>query len=391
MSGRAKYKLDQLGLTTQSSAELTDNASLPGVGTGRCGKIVKVLPKCFLSTNLELEKPPNLCWLADSQAFVIQLLYASEMGYALDLPVGKSRIIQLSDNLLESTCEIMLDIFELIAAHHEVGDNIVISDTTGRSRPPAVLIALLMRQEYIPLPAAWTTIHDAYPAMALSHDMAHFLLRFNSTCGHSTAIAAGLELASLCPATTMPSPPRAKDTGVQLENLFVYKQMDHQDASFILPGVWIGNEASATCVFWLKFHNITRIINCAQEIGGGEDAMLREAGILSSTCLGIEETPEFDALAPLKCGVEALRTAHKANENVLVHCALGINRSVSTVAAYLMTHHGLTLLDALTFIRERRPIARPNAEMYPHLLTLESHLFGSTSVPAKLVNEHFPY
>lgn len=45
---------------------------------------------------------------------------------------------------------------------------------------------------------------------------------------------------------------------------------------------------------------------------------------------------------------------------VLVHCAEGVSRSVSVVAAYLMASQGWTPTQAIDFIKNKRRIANPN-------------------------------
>ena len=48
---------------------------------------------------------------------------------------------------------------------------------------------------------------------------------------------------------------------------------------------------------------------------------------------------------------------------MLVHCRLGVNRSVTVVAAFLMHRYGFGADEALQLLRERRPCAQPN-ELY---------------------------
>ncbi|ALX27433.1 hypothetical protein GMAR_ORF58 [Golden Marseillevirus] len=50
----------------------------------------------------------------------------------------------------------------------------------------------------------------------------------------------------------------------------------------------------------------------------------------------------------------------KNGKNVLVHCMMGISRSATCVIAYLMLKQGMTLKDALSFVRKRRNCVSPN-------------------------------
>jgi predicted protein tyrosine phosphatase len=60
--------------------------------------------------------------------------------------------------------------------------------------------------------------------------------------------------------------------------------------------------------------------------------------------------------------------AHRveANQRVLVHCHMGISRSVSMVMAYLIAYEGMTLGEAFGTVREGRESA------YPHEMLLVS-------------------
>ncbi|KIY49054.1 phosphatases II, partial [Fistulina hepatica ATCC 64428] len=73
-----------------------------------------------------------------------------------------------------------------------------------------------------------------------------------------------------------------------------------------------------------------------------------------------EKLPEMVAFIENALCVPVMHPAGAIQPVVLVHCAQGISRSVSAVAAYLMKTFGWTPLSALSFIRARRPDANPN-------------------------------
>lgn len=45
---------------------------------------------------------------------------------------------------------------------------------------------------------------------------------------------------------------------------------------------------------------------------------------------------------------------------VLVHCAAGISRSTTIVVAYLILHEKMDYYDALAWVKQKRPIVKPN-------------------------------
>lgn len=49
-----------------------------------------------------------------------------------------------------------------------------------------------------------------------------------------------------------------------------------------------------------------------------------------------------------------------AHRNTLVHCHAGVSRSATVATAYLMKKNSWTVDQALSYIRTRRPRAKPN-------------------------------
>ncbi len=62
----------------------------------------------------------------------------------------------------------------------------------------------------------------------------------------------------------------------------------------------------------------------------------------------------FDILA------EKINEVAKRNSASIVHCVAGISRSASIVLAYLMKFLRMSLKDAHTLVKSRRPLIRPN-------------------------------
>lgn len=57
----------------------------------------------------------------------------------------------------------------------------------------------------------------------------------------------------------------------------------------------------------------------------------------------------------------------KAQHNTLVHCHAGVSRSVTIVVAYFMKKYSWTVDQALSFIRSKRPRAKPNESFMKQL------------------------
>lgn len=67
---------------------------------------------------------------------------------------------------------------------------------------------------------------------------------------------------------------------------------------------------------------------------------------------------------------EAVKTP---NACVIIHCYAGISRSATVVLAYFMVHHQKTLDEALTHVKQVRPMVNPNHAFYEMLRALEKH------------------
>jgi hypothetical protein len=100
-----------------------------------------------------------------------------------------------------------------------------------------------------------------------------------------------------------------------------------------------------------------------------------------------EHLPMFDSDSQkiadvLPRAIAFIRDAHVSGGRILVHCIMGVSRSVTLAAAYLISTSGpqLPLSTALALIMERRPIAMPNANFRLQLALYEFTERGTSSV-----------
>ena len=55
--------------------------------------------------------------------------------------------------------------------------------------------------------------------------------------------------------------------------------------------------------------------------------------------------------------IEEMHSCISKNEDVLVHCFAGIQRSCTIVACYLMKYHDMNPMEAIGYIQTKRPVA----------------------------------
>lgn len=349
--------------------------------------IPDVIPGIAFATLSLVRSETSTEYIQSNFGFLLVLAGGNELWTTASLNVTlPSHRLRMTDHFHENTLKFFEEAVETLHTQREAGNRVLIVDALGVSRPPGVVIGYLLKYSDKTMKECVDEIVAAYPATRLSHDMTHLLM-------HAEVKWRGTnlrndEIATYAPHLFAPLPsPEAWSVRLSEEareamkvGLFKHRRMDWQDATFIIPGVWIGNVEAARSVHWLKLHKITTIVNCAAEVEAPTPAFLAAAEVTATEDLRIVESKDFAAVPVLKRGAAFVRENVAGGRNVLIHCLMGINRSVSTALTFLMMEHKIPLLDALTFIRERRTIANPNPEMWPNLVKLELEFLGCNSV-----------
>jgi protein-tyrosine phosphatase len=103
----------------------------------------------------------------------------------------------------------------------------------------------------------------------------------------------------------------------------------------------------------LQMRGVTAVVNLRDEFDDAEAGIAPEHYLYLPT---VDDTPP--TIAQLCQGVRFIHQQIDAGGQVYVHCMLGVGRSVTMVAAYLVAT-GMTPVDALRTIRRRRPFIQP--------------------------------
>jgi atypical dual specificity phosphatase len=120
----------------------------------------------------------------------------------------------------------------------------------------------------------------------------------------------------------------------------------------IIPGLFVGTRLDAH----RGKDTYTYIVNMASEV----EAVRLHA--LSN--FDLDDSDESSDITPFLDDATAVIHANvsRPDATVLVHCLIGVNRSVSTVVAYLAAYHGMTVDEALRAVKARRAVANPHHE-----------------------------
>jgi protein-tyrosine phosphatase len=130
--------------------------------------------------------------------------------------------------------------------------------------------------------------------------------------------------------------------------------MAHEFANEVIPRLWLGNKQAAADEAWLKQHGITVVFNCTKTLSFAEN-IRRMYRVPVDDNLEAEEIANMGAWAA-ETQVKLLRE-YKSGRNILVHCHAGMQRSAAVVAMFLITMYGMTVEQAISYVKSKRPIA----------------------------------
>ena len=122
------------------------------------------------------------------------------------------------------------------------------------------------------------------------------------------------------------------------------------DPKEIIPGLWIGSQATSQDPKFMKKNRIELVVNCTRNI---PNVMSNVQYASVPVDDADDEQKHFLKAVPL--ALIKMRAAMRRGAGVLVHCYAGISRSSSVVAAYLIKYHRLSTRDAILYIKRQKP------------------------------------
>jgi protein tyrosine/serine phosphatase len=123
-----------------------------------------------------------------------------------------------------------------------------------------------------------------------------------------------------------------------------------EDVNSVMKNLWLGNRNIANNLPFITDNNIKYIINISSNLVNKFDFIdytnfyVRDRNACSS-----------DVLTVLETGAKVIDQCIRNNNCILVHCKKGHHRSASIVAYYLMKYRGMSLIDAIEYIKSVRP------------------------------------
>lgn len=157
------------------------------------------------------------------------------------------------------------------------------------------------------------------------------------------------------------------------------RRASQTEVTCILPDrLYLGAATAARDELFLTGAGVRVIVNCCER---DECEVHAPSAGVRDVCIPMQDTDDFDAVDALIDGSDAIHAAIQAHEPVLVHCRVGMSRSVSVVLAYLVRYMRQSLLDAWKHVKALRSISCPNLGLCRHLRSLEYETHHCNSVP----------
>ena len=142
------------------------------------------------------------------------------------------------------------------------------------------------------------------------------------------------------------------------------------NAHEILPGLWLGNSKVASDSKWLHENKILVVFNATKDLPFSP-TIKKQYRIPVHDNLQADEIRNM-TLWSHEAVYKIIEEHIKNKQNVLIHCAAGMQRSAALVAMYLIATKGMAWQQAITFIQGIRPIAfRPSPNFKTSIIEFE--------------------
>ena len=142
----------------------------------------------------------------------------------------------------------------------------------------------------------------------------------------------------------------------------------YSNMSQICPNIYLGNSYNARNYYNLEENNIGLIVNCTAELDNHFPDHFQYLKV------PIRDSSNSSILEYLDDTLDQVHTYLENNrcKSVLFHCFMGSSRSSSILVAYLVKYMDLGIEEAISLVREIRPIVNINSSFYRELKLIYS-------------------
>ncbi|XP_072272090.1 dual specificity protein phosphatase 18 [Pyxicephalus adspersus] len=157
-------------------------------------------------------------------------------------------------------------------------------------------------------------------------------------------------------------------------NTTVRRPKAHSRFSKVTKSLYLSNEEAAYNKTLLHAHRITCVINVSVQGPVGIPSVPEYLHI------PVADTPNSPLCNYFETVADKIHEVEVNGGCTLVHCVAGISRSATLCLAYLMKHRAMTLREAHTHLKKRRPFIEPNLGFWSQLIGYELQLYGKNTV-----------
>ena len=138
----------------------------------------------------------------------------------------------------------------------------------------------------------------------------------------------------------------------------------------ILPNIWISDSSYSTDKIFLNKHNIKVVFNCTKNLPFTSLDLKKYRMPVDDSLKPTDQTEMLSYLPEL---TNIMYLAYKTLSPVLVYCKVGIQRSATLIAAFLIRYTGIDYLSAIKIIQSKHEFAfRPSINFLDTLKTFSS-------------------
>lgn len=158
------------------------------------------------------------------------------------------------------------------------------------------------------------------------------------------------------------------------------------DATEILPRLWLGNVRASKDEEFIAKNNIQVVFNCTKDLPFSPKIPIKYRIPLDDNL----EEQEIRNLELWSAEVAfKIMTEYISGKSILIHCMAGMQRSAASMAIMMIAYLNCHALDAMKMIKEKRPIAfypranfgrsidyfdrKYHSEIFPELKKIEMH------------------
>ncbi|KAK0511315.1 hypothetical protein JMJ35_005888 [Cladonia borealis] len=180
-----------------------------------------------------------------------------------------------------------------------------------------------------------------------------------------------------------PNPTRQEVTRAILKRYF-QRWLTRISMDEIFPHIYLGGSYAAENISTLTTKNISFVISIMSK---NLPPSTREAYMdkrIEHVYIKKRDDSDEDILAVLGEVCALIEKKSQGGKGVLLHCAMGVSRSATIMAAYVMQRWGISGTEAVNFIRNKRHVVQPNRGFCEQLDVWEScryEVFTAERVP----------